>query len=131
MSDAVVTYADRYHDFRRDEQATPKAKAEAREQRARRNDRLRNDEALCVLDFLTWADEQGAHVKRCVYTVKDNGHPDMPVCSREYDPGPPPEDEKLYEGTGIGTLFGLNGDGFDPHAWQLAGWNVTRREETT
>lgn len=97
-------------------------RAAAREQRAKRVERIRNDEALCVLDFLTWGDTQGDHAKRCL-------KPAGLVCSREYDPGPPPEDEKLYEGTGIGTLFGLNGDGFDPNAWQLAGWNITRREE--
>lgn len=97
---------------------------DARDQRAKRTERIRQEEGLCALDFLTWGDTQGDHAKRCL-------RPAGLVCSREYDPGAMPEDEKLYEGTGIGSLYGLNGTEHDPHAWQLAGWNVKMdREET-
>ena len=94
---------------------------EAREQRAKRLATRRQDERLCALDFLTWGDEQGIHAKRCIHKGTD-----VPVCSRDYHPGPMPEDERLYEGTGIGTLFGLG----TSQSWQLAGWNVTRRKDT-
>lgn len=97
--------------------------AEARTARAKRLERRREDERLCALDFLTWGDEQGVHAKRCIHKGTTT-----PTCSREYHPGPMPVDEKMYEGTGIGTLFGLNGHDRDPHAWQLAGWNITRRK---
>ncbi len=91
---------------------------EAREHRAKANARRREEERLCALDFMTWGDMQGIHAKRCV-------RPAGLVCSRDYNPGPKPEDEKLYEGSAIGVLWGLN----DDEAWQLAGWNITRREE--
>jgi hypothetical protein len=29
----------------------------------------------------------------------------------------------MYDGAALGTLWGLN----DTAAWQLAGWNITRR----
>jgi hypothetical protein len=93
--------------------------AEAQAQRAKRIAQRRQDEALCALDFLTWGDEQGIHEKRCVYRGTST-----PTCSRDYNPGPMP-DEKMYEGTGIGTLFGLG----QTHAWQLAGWNLTQRKD--
>jgi hypothetical protein len=92
---------------------------EARAARSKTNERRRNDERLCALDFLTWGDMQGIHAKRCVYRGTR-----LPVCSRDYNPGPPPEDEKLYEGSALGVLWGLN----DNEAWQLAGWNITRRK---
>jgi hypothetical protein len=95
--------------------------AEARVARANAVTRRRNDEALCALDFLTWGDTRGAHEKRCI-------RPAGLVCSREYDPGPVPEDEKMYEGTALGSLWGLNGVDEDPFAWQLAGWNIRREE---
>jgi len=78
------------------------------------------DERACALDFLTWGDEQGIHAKRCVHRGTST-----PTCSRDYHPGPMPDNERLYEGTGIGTLFGLG----QSHAWQLAGWNITRRKD--
>lgn len=93
---------------------------EAREARAKKALRRREDERLCALDFLTWGDEHGVHAKRCIHAGTAT-----PVCSREYHPGPMPDDEKLYEGTGIGTLFGLG----QTQAWQLAGWNITRRKD--
>lgn len=43
-------------------------------------------------------------------------------CSRDYDPGPPPADEKLYAGSALMALWSD-----DPkHAGQLAGWNIMR-----
>jgi len=98
--------------------------AQARAQRAEAVAKRRRDEALCVWDFLTWGDTgKEPHAAFCI-------RPAGLVCSRDYHPGPMPEDEKLYEGTGIGSLFGLNGTERDPHAWQLAGWNITRRKDT-
>jgi hypothetical protein len=94
---------------------------EARAQRAKAHERQRNDARLCALDFLTWGDMQGVHAKRCVHAGTA-----VPVCSRDYNPGPVPEDERLYEGSALGVLWGLN----EAEAWQLAGWNITRRKET-
>lgn len=55
--------------------------------------------------------------------------PDDEPWSRNYDPLPYPEalpDElRMYEGTGIGALYGLPGS--EVLAWQLAGWNLTPR----
>lgn len=53
---------------------------------------------------------------------------------REYNPLPYPEalpkDTEMFEGTAIGFLCGLFGEsgcaGYE-HAWQLAGWNLTRK----
>lgn len=95
---------------------------EARVARASAVERRRNRERLCILDFLTWGDSQGRHADRCV-------RPAGQVCSRDYNPGPAPEDEAMYEGTPLGSLWGLNGTRQDPYAWQLAGWNVTRRKD--
>jgi hypothetical protein len=90
--------------------------AQAKQQRADRIERRRDAEALCAWDFLTNGDLRGAHADRCV-------RPAGLLCSRDYDPGPPPEDERMYDGAALGTLWGLN----DTAAWQLAGWNITRR----
>jgi hypothetical protein len=90
-------------------------RAEARKQRASSVARRRHAEALCAWDFLTRGDLHGEHAKRCV-------RPGGVVCSRLYDPGPAPDDERLYEGAALGTLWGLN----DLASWQLAGWNVRR-----
>jgi hypothetical protein len=89
---------------------------EARERRRQDVTRRREAERLCALDFLTWGDTQGIHAKRCVFGESDS-------CSRTYDPGPEPDDVKLYEGTSLGALWGLN----TLEAWQLAGWNIIRR----
>lgn len=91
-------------------------------QRAARVARLRAEQRLCAGDFLLFGDTVGAHAERCVYAARENGHPDLPACSREYDPGPPPEDEKLYEGSAIMALWEDTNE-----SWQLAGWNVRRR----
>jgi hypothetical protein len=84
----------------------------------------RNAEAACALDFLVYGDdeERGCHSARCV-------HGPLDPCSRSYDPLPYPEaepaDQALYEGTGIGALYGV--PGCEGHEWQLAGWNLTPR----
>lgn len=90
--------------------------SQAKQQRADRIERRRNAEALCAWDFLVNGDLRGEHAAKCV-------RPAGVVCSREYDPGPVPDDEKLYEGAALGTLWGLNSIA----AWQLAGWDITRR----
>lgn len=89
---------------------------EARAQRAEAVARRRNEEALCAWDFLTNGDLRGEHSARCV-------RPGGMLCSRTYDPGPVPDDERMYEGSALGTLWGLN----TIAAWQLAGWTLQRR----
>ena len=101
-------------------------------QRLARNARKREEQRLCAGDFLLFGDTVGQHAKRCVYALPGNGptgngHPNLPACSRQYDPGPPPDDEKLYEGTALATLWETDTDVPNAHAWQLAGWNVRRR----
>jgi len=91
-------------------------RAQAKQQRADRIERRRDAEALCAWDFLVNGDLRGEHAERCV-------RPAGLLCSRTYDPGPPPEDERLYAGADLGTLWGLNHQA----AWQLAGWDVKRR----
>ena len=87
---------------------------QARAQRAEDAAKRRNADALCAWDFLT--NGHDGHEDRC-------RRPGGVVCSREYDPGPVPEDERLYEGAEMGTLWGLN----TTAAWQLAGWDVKTR----
>jgi hypothetical protein len=95
------------------------AAARARAAHAERVSRRRLDEARCAWEFLVFGDTRGAHADVCI-------RPAGVLCSREYDPGPPPEDERLYEHSALGALWGLN----DNEAWQLAGWNVKRRKRT-
>ena len=85
---------------------------QARRQRAVAAENRDHRAALCAWDFLTRPD----HESRCI-------RPRGVLCSRDYDPGPVPDDERLYEGAALGTLWGLN----DFAVWQLAGWNITRR----
>lgn len=89
-------------------------RTEARAQRAEDAAKRRNADALCAWDFLTHGVD--GHEARC-------RRPGGVVCSREYDPGPVPEDERLYEGAALGTLWGLN----TTAVWQLAGWDVKTR----
>lgn len=77
--------------------------AEARARRAERVERMTEEQRACALDFLVNGDERGIHAKRCVWPKYG-----LPACSREYDPGPAPDDIKLYEGTELGALWGLN-----------------------
>ena len=96
-------------------------RAEVQAQNAARQQRRREDEALCALDFLTWGDEQGDHHKRCL-------RPAGIVCSRDYHPGPPPDDTKLYEGSALGALWGLPGSpSVLDSSWP--GWNLKRRKD--
>lgn len=90
----------------------------------------RNAAAACALDFRVYGDGQPgeffghpvtpvAHAERCVCS---------PPCSFDYDPWPTaeaePADTTLYEGTGIGALYGVPGSpDITPH---LAGWNVRK-----
>jgi hypothetical protein len=92
--------------------------SEAKAKRAKRAAKNRADMTLCARDFLTWGDTRGIHAKLCMFG------PDDP-CSRTYDPWPDKEaspDPLVYEGTGIGALYGLKGS--EHHLWQLAGWNL-------
>ena len=53
-------------------------------------------------------------------------------CSRTYDPGPAPDDERLYVNTPLGVLWGLTDIDYDrgknPWHAELAGWTLTRGE---
>lgn len=95
-----------------------RAPAKALEQRAKAAAKRRSDMSLCAWDFLTWGDTRGEHRDFCMFVEEG-----QPPCSRLYNPGPALEDEAMYEGTGIGALFGLAGS--ERFAWQLAGWNLT------
>jgi len=90
---------------------------EARRQRLIDAVNRRRDEQACAADFLRRGDTVGVHAKRCVHGAND-------PCSRDYDPRPvreaTPDDKRMYERTGIGTLYGWGAVG----AWSLAGWNV-------
>lgn len=85
----------------------------ARVARAEAASRRRLDEARCAWEFVY----HGEPHNDCVYEAHD-----LPRCSRDYDPGPMPEDEKLYEGSALLTLWEDT-----PQSWQLAGWNIGRR----
>lgn len=103
-------------------------RADPREQRLARNARKREEQRLCAGDFLLFGDTVGEHAKRCVYALPGNGeggngHPNLPACSRDYDPGPPPQDEGLYRESALMALWEEHQE-----AWQLAGWNVKRRK---
>ena len=96
---------------------------EARAKRLQSVLHRRVEEKACALDFLRFGDEVGFHAKRCIH--KSN------PCSRYYDPYADEEvapDPKLYEGTGIGFLYGF--DGSERHAWQSAGWNSRRKRRS-
>ena len=91
---------------------------EARAQRLIAAVNRRNEERDCALDFLRRGDTVGVHAKRCVFGASD-------PCSREYDPRPVPEatpdDRRMYEGTGIGALYGWSA------GYAHEGWNLTPR----
>lgn len=100
---------------------------EAREQRAKALARRREDERLCALDFLTWGDQHGSHAKRCVHADTST-----PTCSFDYNPGPVPDDEKLYQGTALGALWSQPSTSEGAVALLAAlraGWNITRRKD--
>jgi hypothetical protein len=95
----------------------------------------RNAEAACALDFLVYGEGDSTptespwgsvvpvtHADRCVY---GEAH----ACSRTYDPMPydeaEPVDLRMYEGTSIGALYGLNGD--TPERLELEGWTLAPR----
>lgn len=69
----------------------------------------RHERRLCAFRFLTEAD----HDEVCTLS---------PTCSRTYGPGAHPDDLGMYEGTGIGAIYGLEMRA--DHAADLAGWTV-------
>lgn len=77
----------------------------------------RRDEIVCAADFL----RHGEPHDDCIFPARG-----LPKCSRDYDPGPPPDDEKMYADSDLGALWGLN----TRRAFTLAGWNVTTRRKT-
>lgn len=113
---------------------------EARRQRALAVAKRRGQEKACAWDFLITGDRRVPHAKFCAF-------PDDP-CSRAYSTVPYrqtvgwvddvptivsarqkslPAGEEMYEGTGIGALYGIRGS--EQHLWQLAGWNLTRSKD--
>lgn len=109
---------------------------EARARRAADVAAQRGIEHACALDFLVYGDdhpERGPHAGRCVLS---------PPCSRTYDTRPvsgaEPFPTNMYEGTGIGALYGgatstrsvVHDDDGTPHVIErslvagLAGWTV-------
>ena len=96
----------------------------ARAQRAERLDRIQGEQRACAFDFLVNGDERGIHAKRCVWPKYG-----LPACSREYDPGPAPEDIRLYEGSELGALWGIStAEGAVATLAALrSGWSIKRR----
>ena len=85
----------------------------ARTARAEAVSRRRLDEARCAWEFVY----KGEPHDDCVFAERGE-----PRCSRDYDPGPEPQDEKLYEGSALLTLWHNT-----PWSYEMAGWNVRRR----
>ncbi len=81
----------------------------------------RERERACALDFLVNGNLDGRHDEICIHAEP---------CSRDYNIRPYPEaevDPRLYEGTGIGLLYGLGGPST---LWPtLAGWNIVGTRE--
>jgi len=90
----------------------------------------RNVEANDAMDFRFLGDDEGRHAEKCVHDVP---------CSRNYDPLEAPDDTRMYEGTGVGALYGLgdevtttlhkeNGHVTVTRSLvaELAGWNLER-----
>lgn len=95
--------------------STGESLARARAARFEAAARRRLDDARCAWEFVY----RGEPHDDCVFEARGE-----PRCSRDYDPGPPPENERLYAGSALMALWED-----DPrHAWQLAGWNITRKE---
>jgi len=99
----------------------------ARAQRAAEVEHRRAAEAACALDFLVYGDGDApaevlglpvtrvTHADRCIFGPAD-------ACSRRYDPRPYAEaepDQKMYEGTAIGALYGLPGPELGLEGWEL------------
>lgn len=101
--------------------ATPEARARFRRQHDERLAERREREKADALDYLFHGDPEGRHTKRCIHAVP---------CSREYNPMPYPEaavDPRMYEGTGVGLLYGLDGPRF--LLLETAGWSLGGKTE--
>jgi hypothetical protein len=76
------------------------------------------------------AAERAAAFEFLVTGETEGPAPDGTPWDRDYDPLPTwealPGDLHAYDGTGIGALYGLPAS--RRFLWQLAGWNVVRRE---
>jgi hypothetical protein len=86
---------------------------------------MTEEQRACAFDFLVNGDERGLHVKRCVWPKYG-----QPACSREYDPGPAPDDVKLYEGSQLGVLWGITPNPENVVALMQAtrrGWTIKPR----
>lgn len=66
--------------------------------------------------------------------ASDGPAPDGAPWSRDYDPVPYPEavphDLRMYEGTGVGALYGHLDAASRPFFADLAGWSITRRKSS-
>ena len=83
--------------------------------------KMRQAEANDGFDF-RWSSDELVHADRCIFRQRGEA-----VCSRTYDPFPEgrdsaPTDPTLYQGTGIGFLYGE--DDTERFAWELAGWTL-------
>ena len=99
--------------------------AEARAARAERLDRIQGEQRACAFDFLVNGDDRGIHAKRCVWPAYG-----LPACSKDYDPGPAPDDIRLYEGSQLGVLWGITPNPesvVDLMQATRAGWTIKPR----
>lgn len=103
-------------------------RTEARAQREHELKTRRDAEAACALDFLVYGDGDAPesvlgipvtpvrHADRCVFGKAN-------ACSMRYDPMPYDDAEpvdRMYEGTGIGSLYGMPGPELELEGWELA-----------
>jgi len=94
-----------------------------RAKRATEVAKRRNAEANDAYDFRYFGDEEGRHSARCLFAKRGG-----PACARDYILFEEPDDPTLYEGTGIGALYGLPNT--DQFAYLMAGWTILRRPRT-
>ena len=83
--------------------------------------KMRQAEANDAFDF-RWSPDELTHADKCIFRQRGEA-----VCSRTYDPFPEgrdsaPTDPTLYQGTGIGFLYGE--DDTERFAWEFAGWTI-------
>lgn len=100
------------------------ADANVRQKNFERAWRMRQAEANDAFDFRWGGDLDGRHRERCIFAQRGEQ-----ACERVYDPFPEgrssaPADPTMYQGTGIGLLYGE--DGTERFSWELAGWTLQK-----
>jgi hypothetical protein len=86
--------------------------------------RIRQAEANDAFDYRWGGDYEGRHAARCLFAQRGE-----PACAQVYDPYPEgrdsaPADPTLYQGTGIGYLYGE--EDTERFAWEFAGWTIRK-----